>query len=245
MAETGSELSVVAETPSLEMTSADPDTTVEPVTNMRITSKPEKEEKKDEKAEKSSKDENKEDSDNSKGDKKGTKSTTKKSKNKNSSRSPKQTVAPTNEPSVEPASATIPPAAEKPSATDAPQEQACSLTITCRAVFDHMDKLSEQVKRVIPKDGMLLQGRFSVQKGDTVFDVLKRACGQHNILLDYVFTPMYSTYYIKGIGNLYEFDCGAESGWLYEVDGKSPGVGCSQYVLTGGEEIVFHYTCEK
>ena len=59
----------------------------------------------------------------------------------------------------------------------------------------------------------------------------------------YSWTPLYDSYYIEGIGHLYEFDAGPESGWMYKVNGTFPNYGCSSYVLTGGEEIVWCYTC--
>lgn len=124
------------------------------------------------------------------------------------------------------------------------EKKECSLTITCQEVFSHMDKLSESAKKVIPKDGIILKGNFIFEEGETVFDVLKRVCKEREIHLDYVFTPLYSTYYIKGIHNLYEFDCGDESGWMYSVNGKEPGNGCNKYKLEKGDQVVFNYTCE-
>lgn len=133
-----------------------------------------------------------------------------------------------------------------PEPTNAPQEQKneCSLTVTCSEVLSHMDKLSESASRVIPSGGMILQGNYEFTQGDTAFDVLKRACAEKKIHLDYAFTPLYATYYIRGINNLYEFDCGDESGWMYLVNGKDPGCGCSQYKLSKGDQVRFEYTCE-
>jgi len=54
---------------------------------------------------------------------------------------------------------------------------------------------------------------------------------------------MYNSYYIEGIGNLYEFDCGPESGWMYKVNGWFPNFGCSSYPLSDGDNIVWCYTC--
>ncbi len=107
-----------------------------------------------------------------------------------------------------------------------------------------MDKLSESAKKVIPKDGIILKGNFVFEEGETVFDLLKRVCKEKEIHLDYVFTPLYSSYYIKGIHNLYEFDCGDESGWMYSVNGKDPGCGSNKYGLKKGDQVVFNYTCE-
>lgn len=132
--------------------------------------------------------------------------------------------------------------AEAPAATE--EKKTCSLTVTCSEVFSHMDKLSESAKKVIPENGMILQGTYEIVQGETAFDLLKRACAEKKILLDYSFTPLYSSYYIRGINNLYEFDCGDESGWMYQVNDSDPGYGCNQYTLSKGDKVVFYYTCE-
>lgn len=142
----------------------------------------------------------------------------------------------------------VPAAVPSAAPTAAPAEEAdneCVLEITCAEVLSHMDQLNEGVKKMIPDGGRIFQGKTVFEEGDTVFDVLKKVCGEQNILLDYTFTPGFATYYIKGINHLYEFDCGDESGWLYSVNGKKPGYGCSQYKLTKGDQVVFYYTCER
>ena len=50
-------------------------------------------------------------------------------------------------------------------------------------------------------------------------------------------TPMYNSAYIEGINNLYEFDCGELSGWMYKVNGWFPNYGCSRYQLKEGDTI--------
>ena len=82
------------------------------------------------------------------------------------------------------------------------------------------------------------------KKGDTVFDVLKREMHSSKIHLEYSMTPVYDTAYIEGIGNLYEFDCGELSGWLFRVNGEFPGVGCSDVILSDGDIIQFVYSCD-
>ena len=84
---------------------------------------------------------------------------------------------------------------------------------------------------------------MTVSEGETVFEVLQRVCSAAEIPLEYSWTPMYNSYYVEGINNLYEFDCGPESGWMYKVDGWFPNYGCSGYTLSGGENIVWCYTC--
>ena len=80
-------------------------------------------------------------------------------------------------------------------------------------------------------------------EGESVFDVLQRETKNRKIHMESTFTPMYNSAYIEGIGNLYEFDCGSESGWEYRVNGWFPNYGVSRYVVQQGDEVEFLYTC--
>ena len=55
---------------------------------------------------------------------------------------------------------------------------------------------------------------------------------------------MYNSAYIEGIHNLYEFDCGELSGWMYKVNEWFPNYGCSRYQLRDGDVICWEYTCD-
>lgn len=121
----------------------------------------------------------------------------------------------------------------------------CTITIRCDTILDNMDELDPAKAPYVPDDGVILREvTVEFTEGETVFDVLNRACKQYNIPLEYSWTPMYDSYYVEGINNLYEFDCGVESGWMYKVNGWFPNYGCSSYYLTGGESIVWCYTCK-
>ena len=105
----------------------------------------------------------------------------------------------------------------------------CTISIRCDEILNHMDALESSTQ-------------VTFEQGETVFDVLKRACNKNGIALEYSWSPMYNSYYIEGINNLYEFDCGAASGWKYKVNGWSPNYGCSSYTLKDGDTIVWSYT---
>ena len=108
-----------------------------------------------------------------------------------------------------------------------------------------MDKLKEEKKGIVPANGVILSGcEIEVQEGDSVYDVLVRACRQNKIHMDADYTPAYGSAYIKGIANLYERDCGGLSGWTYRVNGVFPSVGCSSYDANEGDVIEFLYTCD-
>lgn len=132
-----------------------------------------------------------------------------------------------------------------------PQEQEikdetlkCTLSISCATILDNMDKLDEDLWELVPEDGWLLKPvSVEFQVGESVFDILKRVCKEEKIHLEFSFTPMYNTAYIEGIGNLYEFDCGSNSGWMYRVNDWYPNYGCSRYAVKSGDVIEWKYTC--
>lgn len=120
----------------------------------------------------------------------------------------------------------------------------CNIYISCASVLNHMDKLNASTKKVIPEDGVILNlTTVKVKQGATVFDVLQKAARDNQVHLEYNYTPAYKTYYIEGIGNLYQFDAGNLSGWMYSVNGEFPGVGCSGYKVKDGDSINWLYTC--
>ena len=74
---------------------------------------------------------------------------------------------------------------------------------------------------------------------------VQRLTREEGIHLEYSVTPLYGSVYIEGIGNLYEFDCGQSSGWVYAVNGEFPGYSCSEHALTDGDRVLFAYTCQQ
>ena len=121
----------------------------------------------------------------------------------------------------------------------------CTIEIRCDTILNHMSDLTEGKSGYVPSDGIILAtSSISFSQGETVFDVLKRACEIADIQLEYSWTPLYNSYYIEGINQLYEFDCGSQSGWMYKVNGWFPNYGCSAYHLKDGDVIVWCYTCE-
>lgn len=120
-----------------------------------------------------------------------------------------------------------------------------TLSISCKTVLSNMDQLTAAKKSIIPSDGWILKAvTVEVQEGKTVFDVLQQVCKDKKIPMEFTKATIYDTAYIEGINNLYEFDCGECSGWMYTVNGIFPNYGCSDYTLEDGDVIAFLYTCE-
>lgn len=121
----------------------------------------------------------------------------------------------------------------------------CTIEIRCDTILDNLENLDAGKDKYVPADGEILSTvKVKFAQGDTVFDVLKKACSKTGIALEYSWTPMYNSYYVEGINHLYEFDCGSQSGWMYQVNGWFPNYGCSSYTLEDGDVIVWSYTCK-
>ncbi|MCS1350012.1 DUF4430 domain-containing protein [Mechercharimyces sp. CAU 1602] len=77
-------------------------------------------------------------------------------------------------------------------------------------------------------------------EGDTVFDVLQRATQATGVQMEY--RGWAHTLYVEGIDNLYEFDEGPESGWMYRVNGVFPNKSAGIYDVDEGDVIEWLYT---
>lgn len=91
---------------------------------------------------------------------------------------------------------------------------------------------------------MIFGGTVGFDSGESVYDILRRICDENKIQMESSFTPIFGSYYVEGINNLYEFDCGQGSGWMYSVNGAFPNYGCSSYIPENNDKIAFRYTCE-
>ena len=121
----------------------------------------------------------------------------------------------------------------------------CTLEIRCDTLLENLDKLTPEKAALVPEDGVLLPvTQAAFEAGESVFDVFRRLLRQEKIHFEYIDASAYGSVYIEGIGNLYEYDCGPQSGWMYCVNGTYPGLGCSGYTLADGDVIVFRYTCD-
>jgi hypothetical protein len=95
-----------------------------------------------------------------------------------------------------------------------------------------------------PQDkGVILDAvTVDIKPGDTVMDILKRVTREKKIQMEV--TGAKATAYVKGIDNIYEFDYGAKSGWIYRVNGTVPKSGAGVYGVKGGDVIEWLYTVD-
>ena len=124
-------------------------------------------------------------------------------------------------------------------------EYTCTLSISCATILDNMDLCDPEKRDLVPEDGWILKPTVvTFYEGESVFNVLQRTCKQQKIHMEFVNTPAYNSAYIEGIHNLYEFDVGNLSGWMYKVNDWFPNYGCSRYALKDGDIVEWVYTCD-
>ncbi len=99
-------------------------------------------------------------------------------------------------------------------------------------------------KSHIPADGIVLDTvEVTLGEGSTAFDQLVEVCKSYKIHIDKE-ESAFGSAYVKGLANLYEFDFGDLSGWMYCVNGQYADVGAGEYKLKDGDAVEWRYTRE-
>lgn len=125
------------------------------------------------------------------------------------------------------------------------RELTCTLSVRCDSILRNIDWLDPEKAELVPADGVIFEERtVTFYEGESVFNLLRREMKKNKIHMEFENTPMYNSAYIEGINNLYEFDCGELSGWMYKVNGWFPNYGCSRYKLKEGDRVEWVYTCD-
>ena len=128
---------------------------------------------------------------------------------------------------------------------DTGKARTCTFSIECSTILNNLDMLDPDKLEMVPSNGVILsRTTVTFYEGESVFDVLQRLCRDQGIHMESSWTPIYNSAYIEGIHNLYEFDCGNLSGWMYRVNGWYPNYGCSRYQLQQGDVVEWRYTCD-
>lgn len=125
------------------------------------------------------------------------------------------------------------------------KEMTCVLSVRCDTILNNLSKFNSDKMDILPQEGVIFAEReVTFYEGESVFNVTLREMKKNKIHMEFVNTPIYNSAYIEGIGNIYEYDCGELSGWMYSVNGWFPNYGCSRYELKQGDKIEWQYTCD-
>ena len=124
-------------------------------------------------------------------------------------------------------------------------ELTCTLSVRCDTILNNISLLDQEKIELVPIDGIVYAEQTVIfYEGESIFNVLLREMKKNKIHFEFVNTPIYNSAYVEGIANLYEFDCGELSGWVYKVNDWSPNYGCSRYSVKDGDKIEWIYTCD-
>ena len=134
----------------------------------------------------------------------------------------------------------------------APQQQISddgSFTVTLSVRVDmilyNMHLLNNEKHELVPLDGIIFPAtEVTAYDGESVFNVLQREMRRNGIHMVSRQTPIFNSAYIEAISNIYEFDVGPLSGWMYGVNGRFPSFGSSQYLLSPDDVVEWVYTID-
>lgn len=119
-----------------------------------------------------------------------------------------------------------------------------TITIRCDTAVNNGMHLESKWAGIVPASGVILPvTTVEIEEGDSVFDVLSYVCDKYKIHMSYR-GGTGSGCYVEGINNLYEFDGGRWSGWMYCVNDWYPNYGCGVYQVKAGDVIEWNYTCD-
>jgi len=135
--------------------------------------------------------------------------------------------------------------ADSPDEAGQPGEFTVTLIISVATILDNMHRLADGKAELIPSDGIIFKKSVIFYEGESVFNVLQRETKRNRIHMESVNTPFYNSAYVEGINNIYEFDVGERSGWMYSVNGAFPNYGSSRCILNDGDVIKWLYTCDR
>ena len=122
-----------------------------------------------------------------------------------------------------------------------PENKTVTIAISCKTAINNGLNKKPGFSH-LPSNGIILQNmKVEFNEGDTVFDILVKVTRKKGIHMEYRGSG--SNTYIEGINNLYEFDGGSNSGWMYSVNGVYPNYGVGAYKVKSSDVIKFNYTC--
>lgn len=112
------------------------------------------------------------------------------------------------------------------------------LTVDCTNVIG---KENLTTSAVIGDGKWLTSKAIVMPSGSSVYDVLLYA-QLAGYGINFTENNSITNGYIVSINNLFQKECGKWSGWMYKVDGKTPGVGSKDYIVENGNNITWFFT---
>jgi len=146
------------------------------------------------------------------------------------------------QPTKQPEQPTVQPKTEQPEAskpalsqpTPPPTQHATKPEAQTQSVMVSITADQQQV--------ILEETQVELKDGENVLDVLKRITREKKIQMEYSGSGSFA--YVEGINNLYEFDKGPKSGWMYRVNGSFGGKSAGATKIKAGDRIEWLFTLD-
>lgn len=117
---------------------------------------------------------------------------------------------------------------------------AASQRKTTQTTPQQVNQITISIKGV---NGVILAPtNVKIEANETVFSATVKQLKKSGIQYD--FTGSGATAYMQGINNLYEFDYGPASGWIFKKNGVSPGKSSGSISVKNGDRIEWYYKTE-
>lgn len=141
---------------------------------------------------------------------------------------------------------------DKTSKPDSPPKEEAKSTPSKPAEENKKTETKPQApKKEIDQAQIMIQGdndmgsilgatNVDLKNGDTVYDVLFKITKEKHIQLET--SGSGAGLYVKGINNLYEFDRGDLSGWVFKVNGKKATKSAGEFAVKKGDRIEWLYS---
>lgn len=124
-------------------------------------------------------------------------------------------------------------------AAPAPQAETVTLTVGFQTAVENGILRDPAYAGVLPESGYFLENEaVALETGESALDLLRRTLRARNIAFSA------SGGYVRSIGGLSERAMGAQSGWLYSVNGVFPNYSARSYTLKPGDRVAFLYSCK-
>lgn len=158
-----------------------------------------------------------------------------------------QSPAATSKPAAPAPAATAKPAAPAPAATATPAAPAPAATAkpaapASAATATPVNTVTLSITGDEEHGVILAPAAYEIEKNETALELLRRITRQHKIQMEYQGSKTFA--YVEGIDNLYEYDHGAESGWMYKVNGEFPSKASGSWVMKPGDTVEWLYTLD-
>jgi hypothetical protein len=109
-----------------------------------------------------------------------------------------------------------------------------------------LEKVKEEIFISIigpPEIGIILKDtKLEISSGDSAFDALMKV-GEEKALEIHK-SGFRRMVYVRGIADIYEFDYGPKSGWVYRINGEIKNIGSGAMIIEAGDRIEWLYTLD-